>query len=78
MQDEWKLETDILKDTKEKNQLTLGFGIPHGRFFIKQQYYLHDFSSFIADAGGYLGLLLGHSALGLIYMIIEKGCVKNN
>ena len=76
LQDEWKLKTNILKYSGKENELTLGFGIPHGRYFVKQQYYLHDFNSFIADAGGYLGLLLGHSALGLIYMMVESGCVR--
>ena len=76
LQDEWKLETDILTYEGNENELTLGFGIPHGRYFVKHQYYLHDWNTFIADAGGYLGLLLGHSALGIIYMMVENGCVR--
>ena len=35
------------------------------------QYYVYDADSFIADVGGYLGLLLGQSVYG-IYEIIMK------
>ena len=80
-QNEWKLETYSSKAEKvllhKENQLQLVFKLPHGRYYIKQQYYLHDSSTFIADVGGYLGLLLGHSALGIIYMMVEH-CAKKN
>ena len=57
---------------KEKKQIRLVFYIPHGRYLVKEQYYLHDGNSFIAEVGGYLGLLLGHSALGLVYMLVGR------
>ena len=34
------------------------------------QYYSYDFNSFIADVGGYLGLLLGHSIYSF-YNVVE-------
>ena len=76
-QNEWKLETYSTGAEEKENLLKLGFKLPHGRYYVKQQYYLHDSSTFIADVGGYLGLLLGHSALGIIYMMVEH-CAKKN
>ena len=35
-------------------------------FESKRQYIVYDGSSFIADVGGFLGLLLGHSVYGLV------------
>ncbi len=32
---------------------------------MRQEYFLYRFSSLIADFGGYLGLLMGHSLLSL-------------
>ena len=34
------------------------------RFHMRKQYYTYDFSGFLADFGGYLGLLLGSSIMG--------------
>ena len=33
---------------------------------VKTQFYAYDTNAFIADVGGFLGLLLGHSALSLV------------
>ena len=48
-----------------------------GSYDEKKQYYIYDLSSFIADVGGYMGLLLGCSIFGL-YMELENcfGIVK--
>ncbi len=35
-------------------------------FETKRQYYVYDGSSFIADFGGFMGLLLGHSVYGIV------------
>ena len=40
----------------------------------KEQYLIYDFDSFIADVGGYLGLLLGFSILSLYHQI--EGLLK--
>ncbi len=43
----------------------LHFVFAKGRYVINKQYYVYDSDSLIADVGGYLGLLLGQSLLGL-------------
>ena len=35
------------------------------------QYNVYDFNAFVADVGGYLGLLLGHSIFGMFEPIIK-------
>ena len=42
----------------------IGFYFGKDRFGLKKQYYTYDFQNFLADFGGYLGLLLGYSLLG--------------
>ena len=44
----------------------------------KEQYLIYDFDSFIADVGGYLGLLLGFSILSLYHQIEDllKGFIR--
>ena len=39
---------------------------------VTHEYLVYDTSSFWADVGGYLGLLLGESAYSLILFIIES------
>ena len=41
------------------------FVVPTGRYEVREQYVVYDSDSFIADVGGFLGLLLGHSMLSL-------------
>ena len=35
------------------------------------QYFIYDWNSFIADIGGYLGLLLGQSIFGMCQLLAE-------
>ena len=35
----------------------------------EEQYFIYDINSFIADVGGYMGLLLGSSILSLYYEV---------
>ncbi len=35
----------------------------NARYYHMKHYVIYDYNSFIADVGGYLGLLLGHSML---------------
>ena len=56
-------------DIEEKETEGEG-GVWHAQFFfgrdqfpVVEHYYTYDFSAFVADFGGYLGLLLGHSLL---------------
>ena len=45
--------------------LHLEFKITTGSYKEEEQYTIYDFNSFIGDAGGILGLLLGCSVLSL-------------
>ncbi len=38
-----------------------------GSYYLREEYVLYGSDSLIADVGGYLGLLLGHSLLSLFY-----------
>ncbi len=55
----------------------LGFFLvyPSGRYIEYSYYYSYTGSSFFADVGGYLGLLLGHSLLSF-YDIAKEGARK--
>ncbi len=43
-----------------------------GRYMSTEQYVIYDTNAYIADIGGYLGLLLGHSLMSLYQMGTEK------
>ena len=45
--------------------LFLKFFYNNGRYYVNEQYYTYGLNSFVADFGGYLGLLLGHSILSV-------------
>ena len=47
---------------------------------VSNEYLVYDINSFLADAGGYMGLLLGESLFSLILFIMEgvKMCYKKN
>ena len=67
-----KDEHFILKNGSECYQqgqphydMQLDFWIMTGSYKEEEQYVIYDFNSFIADVGGFLGLLLGYSALSL-------------
>ncbi len=45
--------------------MKLNLFMPTTKHSIKEQYVIYDANSFVADVGGYLGLLLGHSLLGI-------------
>ena len=76
LQKKWTLQRADFSVTWKSYELKLSFQIPHGLYYIEEQYYLHDLNSFIADVGGYLGLLLGHSALGIFSMLMEYWFIK--
>ena len=55
------------KETRQKtweNSSTIQFYFGKYLFTVKKQYYTYNFQDFLADFGGYLGLLLGYSILG--------------
>ena len=49
--------------------VTIKFMYEDGLYIVTEEYKDYDMSSFIADVGGYLGLLLGHSVLSIYYMV---------
>ncbi len=49
----------------------LRFMFSSGKYEEREQYYVYDIDSLIADVGGYMGLLLGHSLYSL-YLIAYK------
>ncbi len=46
--------------------LWLRLKYPESRYDVREEYLIYDINSFIADVGGFLGLLLGYSILGLL------------
>ena len=69
-----KLETTLVKKTGWLGckaagicNLDLKLEIPQHEitYQVTQQYFVYDFDSFIADVGGFMGLLLGFSILSL-------------
>jgi hypothetical protein len=55
------LVDDEIPSDKDEIRLYLWYGST--KFERKTQYLTYDLSNFVADFGGYLGLLLGHSLL---------------
>ena len=61
----------------DKIEISIFFG--RDEFTVREQYLIYDYANFVADFGGYLGLLLGYSVLGfydtladLIKTIVQK------
>ena len=67
-----KLER-VLKEehriTDDKLEIQIYFN--RDKFPVKEQYYIYDGANFIADFGGYLGLLLGYSLLAFYDTLVE-------
>ena len=53
------------------NTLTMSFTFEDASYQLSEEYIVYDFNDFIADVGGYLGLLLGHSVLSMYHMSTE-------
>ena len=49
----------------------LTFQILSGQHEVKGQYLIYDMNAFIADIGGFLGLLLGHSVYSVFGEILD-------
>ncbi len=49
--------------------LMLRITAPRSQYTLKDQYYVYDGNSLIADIGGYLGLLLGHSIFSIVSIL---------
>ena len=59
---EWEIRK-IYDDKKQTNDSQIGIVMfyANGRYRIGSQLYTYDFNTYVADFGGYLGLLLGYS-----------------
>ena len=71
--DQYSLTVDPLIskwEYKSKCQVHLEFIMRDSSYKEEEQYIIYDVNSFIADVGGYMGLLLGSSLLSL-YMAME-------
>ena len=71
--DQYSLRVDPLKselETRHKCQVHLEFIMLDSSYKEEEQYIIYDLNSFIADVGGYMGLLLGSSLLSL-YKVLE-------
>ena len=64
-------KTSTKKSNENRTNLKLVFYFMDGGFEVKEEYYIYDSTSFLADIGGYMGLLLGYSWLSLYLMIAE-------
>ncbi len=61
-----EMQPDPRKDLAlGEKSLNLHVYFDSGRHEAREEYYVYDDNSLIADVGGYLGLLLGHSAFSL-------------
>ena len=66
-QDDWTVPAS--NESQGRMEYMLYFS--SGRYELREQYVVYDTDSFIADIGGYLGLLLGHSVLSLVGQFVE-------
>ena len=56
---------------KKKPTLTIIFFFEDDLYQLQEEYIVYDINDFIADVGGYLGLLLGHSVLSIYFTSVE-------
>ena len=54
----------------DKKVARLSFVYPTGEYDFVEEYYIYNWGSFIADVGGYLGLLLGSSLLSMYHTMV--------
>ena len=57
--------------TRGDPTLHMIFFFEDGSYQLQEEYIVYEINDFIADVGGYLGLLLGHSMLSIYYMSVE-------
>ena len=60
------IQEDLKDDGRREFRLT--FHYLRAEYDLKKEYYIYNWGSFIADVGGYLGLLLGCSVLSIYQM----------
>ena len=60
----------------DKDVMRVDFVMPSSTYDIREEYVIYSFDSFIADVGGFLGLLLGHSVLSM-FQITKRWFIKS-
>ena len=55
-----------------KSSSMMAFAMPADVMVTEEEVYNYDFNSFMADVGGYLGLLLGMSVVGLYDVFVGQ------
>ena len=60
-----KIEGELEKKIRKNGDLKISFLMTEGSYEEREQYIIYDLDSFIADVGGFMGLLLGCSILSL-------------
>jgi len=58
--------------SEKKDHVILGFGMFSEKVEIVEEFYIYQFSNFVADVGGSLGLFLGVSLLSIVQWLHQK------
>lgn len=53
------------------NKMAIEWEYMNSDYIVRQEYLTYDINSFIADVGGYLGLLLGHSLFSIYEWLMK-------
>ena len=65
------VEEEMVETRKGPHETHLDFRMMVGSYQEMEQYLLYDFDSFIADVGGFMGLLLGFSVLSIYNELVD-------
>ena len=71
LRDEYSVKHFQTYEIGTQDSWTLILFFAKDRFHLRKQYYTYDFTTFLADFGGYLGLLLGSSIMGFYDALME-------
>ena len=69
--DKSQVQTKAELEELGKGNFTIVFHFEDGSYQLEEEYKVYELNDFIADVGGYLGLLLGHSVLSFYYLSAE-------
>ena len=66
----YQTKTNFEGDIGSKDMFSVGFTISRQELIVEQEVYTYDANNFIADVGGFLGLLLGMGLLNVYEMAV--------
>ena len=69
--DEYQIDGTFKSSLRPPHDTMIEFKIMEGSYQEREQYVLYDFNSFIADVGGFMGLLLGFSILSIYNDVMD-------